>query len=290
MKADSSSPKNRLRFALFLTLAVGIFVTDIKTESLNYVRSTVFSIAKPLIALAELPANIVIGLRVLLADREVIMQRNREISEENVALRRRLIELERSEQHAKWLGDLLNASEDIDQPVLLGSLRAIEPGARDQRVIINRGTDDGIFVGQAVLDFRGILGQVDKVAKTDSAVVLITDSNHSIPVRVRRTNQLALANGLGVSNVMSVPYMAGKPDIEVGDVLVSSGLGGRFPANYPVAEIVSVNFSAGDPFAEIIAEPFATIDYGYDVLLVMRSDPLQQSQNQTVSMHETESK
>jgi len=278
-----------LRFAIFAVFAIGLLFVDANSIAFQTVRSVLFSVAKPLVEAAEFPADVQVALRYALYDRDLIMQRNREVSEENVRLRHRIIQLESSEQHAKWLGSLLHAREQVDYPVLQASLKLIELTPTNQRVVIDRGTDDGVFVGQAVLDFRGILGQVVEVTGTESAVSLITHSNHSIPVRVRRTGLLAIANGLGGSQVMSIPYIAGNPDMQVGDILVTSGLGGRFPADYPVAELVEVKFDRNEPFAEIKAKPLATIDYGYDVLLVMKPETDDPNLNSIVSMNEVDS-
>ena len=290
MKVASNAAKLGLRCALFSAIAAALVYGDSETDAFHQIRSALFAVTKPLIEVAEVPADVQIALRYALHDRELIMERNRAVHEENVQLRRRVIQLENSEQHAKWLADLLNASEQLDDPVLLASLKSIDLGSIDQRVIVDRGTNDGAFVGQAVLDFRGILGQVSEITRTESAVTLITHSNHSIPVRVRRTGLLSIANGLGDTNQMAIPYVAGDPDIRVGDVFVTSGLGGRFPAGYPVAEVTSVEFDRNEPFAEIYAKPFATIDYGYDVLLVMKSDPRAPDQTPTLSMNETDSR
>ena len=290
MKVASNATKQGLRCALFAIIAATLIYFDNETVAFHQVRAALFAVTKPLIEAAEVPADIQIALRYALHDRELIMERNRAVHEENVQLRRRVIQLENSEQHAKWLADLLNASEQLDDPVLLASLRSIDLGAINQRVIIDRGTDDGAFVGQAVLDFRGVLGQVNEATKTESAVTLITHSNHSIPVRIRRTGLLSIANGLGDSNQMAIPYVAGNPDIRVGDVLVTSGLGGRFPAGYPVAEVTSVDYDRNEPFAEIYAKPFATIDYGYDVLIVMKPDPRAPDQNPALSMNESDTR
>ncbi len=290
MNFESNTTKYGLRFALFLSISVGMIVVDSRSVALDSFRGALFAITKPLVEVAEIPADIRIALRVVFTDRKLVMEHNRAISEENAQLRRRIIQLESLEQHAKWLADLLNASEQLADPVLLASLKAIGLNPADQRVVINRGSSDGAFVGQAVLDFRGILGQIVEVSNTESAVTLITHSNHSIPVRVRRTGLLAVANGLGDSSEMSMPYVAGSPDIQAGDVLVSSGLGGRFPPDYPVAEVISVNIDGNEPFAKILARPFATIDYGYDVLIVMKPESAEQGSNSTVSMNETDSR
>ncbi len=271
-RKDKTVKPLKWRAALLAVLAVMVIFVDSRTVALNELRSAIYFITKPLIEVAEIPAVVNLSFEFAFEDREKILHRNRLLVEKNAQLIRRINQLENSERTAKWLANLLNAREQLNVAVQLASLKSINLVPFSQRVVIGRGSNDGVYIGQAVLDHRGILGQVSEITATESAVTLITNSNHSIPVRVRRTGLLVFADGLGVSDQMSVQFVAGNRDIRIGDVLVTSGLGKRFPAGYPVAEVTSVVMDQNEPFVEIFAKPYATVDFGYDVLLVLNPE------------------
>lgn len=256
-----------LASALIVCSAVLVTI-DYRTAHLNEFRSALFWGTKPLIAVAEWPVKARVWLAGIISDRETLMARIVEVKEENANLHQRVIELEDLEQRSAWLLEMLNAREKLEHEVELASLSAISLQPQSHRVVVDLGEDDGAFIGQPVLDHRGIIGQITAVTANESAVTLLTSPNHSIPVRVRRNGLLAIANGLGLTNRLSVPYINAVQDIRVGDVLVASGIGDRFPAGYPVAKVQSVTWGEGEPFAEIVAEPLATLNYGNQVLLV----------------------
>ena len=140
------------------------------------------------------------------------------------------------------------------------------------KIVLDRGSQQQVYVGQPVLDSRGLIGQVTEITRTDSVVTLITDSSHSVPVRLQRNGLLAIAHGLGLHNQLLISGLRLNQDVEVGDVLITSGLGNRFPAGHPVAEITRVEGDPNSSFAEIIAVPLATIDPDFEVLMVWNND------------------
>jgi rod shape-determining protein MreC len=137
-----------------------------------------------------------------------------------------------------------------------------------QQVVIDKGSTSGVYVGQPVLDANAVMGQVVRVDPLTATVLLITDEDHSLPVRVSRNGLRALASGTGVIDRLELPHLTNNADVQVGDQLFTSGLGGRFPAGYPVARVVEVRIEPGKPFATVIAEPNAGLDRAREVLLV----------------------
>jgi rod shape-determining protein MreC len=142
-----------------------------------------------------------------------------------------------------------------------------------QRVIINRGTTDGAFKGQPILDATGVFGQIARAGAYSSEVILISDIEHAIPVQVNRNGLRTIAVGTGDPSRLSLPFLAANVDIEVGDLLVSSGLGGAFPSGYPVGTVTSVNAQAIQTMAEISAKPAAALDRDREVLMVWLKTP-----------------
>jgi rod shape-determining protein MreC len=140
-------------------------------------------------------------------------------------------------------------------------------------VRINKGADDGVFLGQPVLDAFGIVGQVAQVDKYTAVLILISDAEHAIPVLVNRNGIRSIAVGAGDLNKLSLPYLTVESDVKTGDLLVSSGLDGIFPAGYPVASITKVERNTADTFALVEAKPLAQLDRDREVLLLWTDAP-----------------
>jgi len=141
-------------------------------------------------------------------------------------------------------------------------------GPYDQRIVIDHGSRDKVKLYQPVIDANGVIGQLSKIAYDHSVVTVITDASHATPVEVLRNGLRAVARGSGSSQVLTIPFLSFQADIEVGDVLVTSGLGEVFPAGYPVAEVTSIQGLAGEPFLTINARPFAEMNKVKNILLL----------------------
>jgi rod shape-determining protein MreC len=135
-------------------------------------------------------------------------------------------------------------------------------------VVINKGADDGVFRGQPVLDAFGVVGQVMQVGKSTATLILITDTEHAVPVQVNRNGIRSIAMGTGESTKLSLPYLTVESDVQRGDLLVSSGLDEIFPAGYPVATVTRVERNPTDTFALVEAKPLAQLDRDREVLLL----------------------
>src|SRR5579864_810387 len=137
-----------------------------------------------------------------------------------------------------------------------------------QRLLLNRGAANGVFRGQAVLDDRGLIGQTTHVGPWSAEVILITDPEHAVPVRVERTGLRTIAVGAGDTSSLALPYLPANADIQKEDLLVTSGLGGVFPEGYPVARVTEVHRDAVQPLAQVRAAPLAHVDTDTEVMLV----------------------
>jgi|TARA_B110000503_G_scaffold53778_1_gene86338 rod shape-determining protein MreC len=169
------------------------------------------------------------------------------------------------------LRNLLNATELLQHSVLVAELIGASPDPLSHTIIINRGKNYKVFEGQTVLDADGLMGQVIEVYGASSKVLLISDSSHALPVQILRNGMLSIAEGHGDFRHLSLRYVASIADIKAGDQLVSSGLGGRYPAGYPVGVVVSVNAVSGNPYLAVDIEPSAKIDQSRYLLLVSQT-------------------
>jgi len=166
------------------------------------------------------------------------------------------------------LRELLNASSSIDDQVLIAELVGISPNPNRLELVVNKGRSDGVKVGLAVLDSSGLMGQIIRVNEFTSWVLLAADSNFAVPVQVNRNGVRAIAYGAGRLDEMELANVLNTADIRVGDLLVSSGLGGRFPKGYPVATVTKIVHDPGRPFSKILARPMAKLNQSRLLLIV----------------------
>lgn len=200
---------------------------------------------------------------------------NSSLQEENEQLRHDNLKLQA--QHQKLLSlenenirlrDLLESSLKVKDRVLIAELIAVDLDPYKHQVLINKGGNSGAFEGQPVLDANAVMGQVTNVTPYTSTVLMITDARHSLPVQILRTGQRVIAVGSGNINQLHIPHLPSNTDITAGDLLVTSGLGGRFPPGYPVATVTDIKRVEGKAFIDIQATPNARLDHTREVLLV----------------------
>ena len=195
-----------------------------------------------------------------LLSKEAELQRLEDLIGENVRLRA-LLDHTGAQQFAFQFAELV----DVD----------LDPFSH--RVIIDRGEDRHVVVGQAVIDGAGVMGQVEAVNEHFSTVRLISDPNHALPVQINRTGLRTVAFGLGTTAELSLPSVPREADVREGDLIVTSGLGERFPRGYPVATVTSIDRREGQTFALVLAAPLAALDRGREVLLVMPLESVEEA-------------
>jgi rod shape-determining protein MreC len=166
---------------------------------------------------------------------------------------------------------LLNSARDIDDELVVAQITSLSPDPARHVVILDKGAADGVMEGQPVLGAEGLIGQIVLVGEFNSRAVLITDSAHALPVQVNRSGLRAIAEGSGAIDRLVIRHLAATTDVRVGDLLVTSGLGGRFPHGYPVARVTNVTITPGDAFAMVNAAPSSALDRGRHVLVVARA-------------------
>ena len=168
---------------------------------------------------------------------------------------------------------LLNSAETIDREVMVAEIIALTAAPSRHELVIDKGSEDRVRLGQPLLGADGLMGQVTRVGKYSSNALLITDATHAVPVQVLRSGVRGLAEGTGDLSRLIVRHVAATTDIRVGDTLVTSGLGGLFPAGYPVAQVLEVVSDPGSAFSQVIAEPLAPLDRGRHVMLALEMIP-----------------
>lgn len=246
-----------------------MMLADSRFDYLSRVRFYASYLVTPLHWLADTPRSISDSVNNNLQSRGYLIGENQRLKEQILMQQYRLQKLEHLEAENRRLNELLNASSIVDERVVRAQLTGESPDPFTKRVLINRGSVEGVYVGQPVLDAFGLMGQVVEVEPFASWVLLITDPQHSTPVQINRNGNRAIASGTQDSlHRLVLNNVSDTFDIVEGDVLVTSGFGGRFPAGYPVGVVSGVFHDPGEPFAEVIVEPTAQLDKSRNVLLV----------------------
>jgi rod shape-determining protein MreC len=258
---------------LAVALSIGLIVADHRHHHLGVLRSTLSVVVYPLHYLASLPAALARSVEGRMAVEEDLRKQNKSLRQDNLVLKARLQQFEALEAENMRLRDLLGSSFKIGDRVLIAELLSVDLDPYRQQVMVNKGTASGVFVGQPVLDANAVMGQVVRVNPLSATVLLITDASHGLPVQVNRNGLRTVAQGTGFVDRLELPHLPKNADVQVGDLLVTSGLGGHFPPGYPVARVADVRQEPGNPFATVIAEPTASLDRSREVLLVWTLPP-----------------
>jgi rod shape-determining protein MreC len=254
----------------FVALALALMYVDNRFAYLDRVRFTMAYLTTPVYWVADTPARVSAWIDDVFVSQRDLLEENTELRQQLLFARRELQLLAGLASENSRLRELQEASQAVQGRVMTAEIINVsnDPGSR--RVLINRGAHNGVFEGQALLDAHGLMGQVEEVLPFTSWVLLITDSRHGTPVQVNRNGERAIARGgRGDAPVLELEFVPDTADIVVGDLLVSSGLGQRFPKDYPVARVSSVVHDPGQPFALIRAQPLAQMDRTRHVMLVL---------------------
>ena len=253
---------------MLVVLSVAVMVVDARFTLLKPVRSQMSLVLMQSYWIADLPERLYQGVASQFGSRTELAAENEKLKTENLLLQGRLQKLAALTEQNVRLRELLNSSALVNEKVEVAELIGMDPNPFTHRIIINKGERDGVVLGQPVLDARGLMGQVVELMPYTSRVLLLTDTTHSIPVQVNRNGLRAIASGTGNPERLELRHVADTADIKEGDLLVSSGLGQRFPAGYPVATVKEVIHDSGQPFAIVRAVPTAALNRSRYLLLV----------------------
>ncbi|RUO66111.1 rod shape-determining protein MreC [Pseudidiomarina planktonica] len=269
-------PSLRFRLILALTVTFGLMFIDHRLNAMQPVRLLLSSIVSPVQYLAILPEQ-------LLDSASKALQTRTSLNAENEAMREQLLHLQGRLQRFQFLQNenarlrnLLDSDVRNESRRMVAEVVAVASDPFSHQLVINKGTINGVYEGQPVLDSRGIVGQIISVSTTTSRVVLISDQSHSIPLRAERNDIRVLAQGVGDLQRLELMFIPHSTELQEQDMLVTSGLGDTFPEGYPVAIIESIVRDESLPFAVVHARPFALLDRVRSVLLLWPDDSLEQ--------------
>ena len=254
-----------------LILSFGLMYLDHKDQYLNKVRSYISATTYPIYVVTNAPKNIFLNLRESMGEREKIVLENQKLKTENIALSSKIQQIYKLEKENKRLHDLLDSKPKNEDIFVLAEIVAENPDPFKHRIIINKGSKENVYINQTVADSKGIIGHVIRDQIFGSEVLLITDPEHAIPIEIARTGLRSIALGIGSYEAIQLSYLAVSTDIQAGDILLTSGLGGQYPVGYPVAIIEKVAAQKGEPFLEVRAKPFAKLKNINEVWVIQRA-------------------
>ncbi|QYX55028.1 rod shape-determining protein MreC [Pseudomonas sp. S07E 245] len=286
----SKGPSLGVRLLVLVVLSVALMVVDSRFALLKPVRSQMGLVLMESYWLTDLPQRVFQGVASQFGSRTELAAENEKLKTEALLLQGRLQKLAALTEQNVRLRELLNSSALVNEKVEVAELIGVDPNPFTHRILINKGERDGVFLGQPVLDARGLMGQVVELMPYTSRVLLLTDSTHSIPVQVNRNGLRAIASGTGNPERLELRHVADTADVKEGDLLVSSGMGQRFPAGYPVATVNEVIHDSGQPFAIVRAIPTAALNRSRYMLLVFsdRRTPEQRATEAAMAQEEAD--
>lgn len=243
-------------------------VMDYQQQQLRRLHSALSVLVYPIQFAVDLPGRILNDVGVYFSTRSTLMKENKRLNDEKLALRRQIQRLSALEAENTRLKILLKTSARPGDKVAIAEVMQVDLDPFKQRVLINRGSLDGIYEGQPVVDSEGIIGQVVNVGPMTSVILLVTDSQHAIPVQSERSGARAIATGSGEPNTLLLQHVTITSDFKIGDKIISSGLGQRFPKGYPVGEVISIDNDAGEKFAQVMVQPYGQTQRVREILLI----------------------
>ena len=257
-----------LRAIVLVGISVALMVVDYRQQQLLAIRAALSAAAYPLQVLVHSPVAAWDWLTASFATRRALLAENAELRAAVRHVDVRLLRFDATEEENLRLRALLNGTPRAAMRVQLAEILHVDLDAVRHRVLVDRGTRDGVTRGQAAVDSSGVFGQVANAGTFASELILISDSTHALPVQIERNGLRTIAVGTGSTRRLSLPFLPRNADVAVGDVLVSSGLGGVYPPGLPVGRISELRRDPSQPLAIVAAEPAASLDRDREVLLV----------------------
>ncbi len=262
-----------LKMIIFVLLSIALMITDVRFGYLTTVRTYLLGVVYPLQYLVDMPIKVGQWLSESANNRNQLLNENTKLRTENLQLQVALQKFEHLKNENKRLRYLLDSSKEVGERVQVAEVLAVDLEQSKRNILINKGKDSNVFINQPVIDAKGVMGQITQIGLFSSVVMLITDPEHELPVQVVRTGLRTIAKGMGTLNRLSLLYLSNtglNTGIKVGDLIVTSGIGQKFPKGYPVGTVIEVTPDIGKPYAQVHALPRAILERNREVLLVWK--------------------
>ncbi|WP_264922333.1 rod shape-determining protein MreC [Vibrio vulnificus] len=282
-------PSLQLRLFFAVITSASLMLADGRLDAFSGVRYFLNSLVAPIQYTANLPRSMFDGVYERFSTRQSLLEGNQNLKREVLRLRSDLLLLEQYKEENQRLRKLLGSSFVRDEKKMVAEVMAVDTSPYRHQVVIDKGRIDGVYIGQPVINEKGIVGQITFVAAHNSRVLLLSDAKNAIPVQVVRNDIRVIASGNGDIDKIQLEHIPTSTDIQVDDLLVTSGLGGVYPEGYPVAYVTSVEHDTRREFAAIKAKPVVEFDRLRYLLLVWPNEDRQHKVlNANVDEHATQ--
>ncbi len=262
-----------LRCVLFSLVALALIIVDKRYDHLGRIRRALSIVAYPVQIAVASPFEGWDWFRESVSSRAALRADKARLESELRLAQFRLQRYEALEAESQRLRALRESTAGVTDRFIIGNVMDVDLDAFRERILVDKGAQDGVFVGQAVLDAGGVFGQVARVEQLTSEVILVSDATHAIPVQVNRNGLRTIAVGTGDPSKLKLPYLPTSADVLAGDLLVTSGLGGGFPAGYPVGTVADVKRDPAQSLADVDVKPAAALDRSRELLFVFMKTP-----------------
>ncbi len=261
-----------VRFLILAGLSIVLLVVDHRGDHLDTVRRAVGATVYPLRLLVDAPVSAWRWISQATSSRNALQLENSRLNAERLLTYSRLQRYAALQAENSRLRAMLDATEDVPNEVRVAKIMSVSANPFRHVLVINKGSRDGVYDGQAMIDAHGIVGQIIDTGLMSAQGILISDPDHALPVEVNRNGLRTIAVGTGQYDRLDLPFLANNADIKEGDLLVTSGLGGEFPAGYPVAVVETVTRIPQEPFADVSATPEAALNQVRELMLIWRDE------------------
>ena len=277
----SHFPSFGSKFLFFAILSLCLLVLDQRDNRLEFFRQSISTLIHPIYLIVDTPITLWNSIRKLTKNQNKLLRENKALQFNQQLSDIKLQRFATLEAENLRLREILEATTRISNKFSIARIMSIDTDPFKHSILINKGKKDGIFQGQTLIDYKGVVGQITQVNLFSSKGILITDPNHAIPIEINRNGIRTVALGTGGFNNLKLPFLPNNTDIDEGDLLVTSGLGRAFPPGYPVAIVEHIELDPLEQFATISAKPLAALNQNREVILIWNS--LQENDEETLS-------
>jgi len=261
-------PALNTKFIFLVILSFVMLINDQKSNYLAIFRNSIAIAVYPLQSLVAMPSNLFVWINKNFSSREALTLENKILLNTQNINNTTLQRYQSLEQENSRLREILNAATRLEHKVEIARIISANINPYRHTIVINKGDKDGIHAGQVIVDTDGVMGQILYTNFLTSEAILISDADHALPVQINRNGLRTILLGSGSYTNLNAPYIPNNADIKIGDLLVTSGLGGKFPAGYPVGTINSIVRNPSEQFSNVTAKPIALLNQAREVMLI----------------------
>tara|TARA_B100001142_G_scaffold62295_1_gene61438 strand:- start:1885 stop:2718 length:834 start_codon:yes stop_codon:yes gene_type:complete len=261
-------PALNTKLIIFVVLSFILLINDQRNNYLSILRNSIAIAIYPLQSAVEIPSRLTDWFDLRIKSKEILIKENQNLLSQQKINSSILQRYESLEQENERLKQILNAASNLDNKVEITRIISVNVNPYRHTIVIDKGERDGVYEGQILLGADGVIGQILHTNFLTSEAILISDSDHALPVEINRNGLRTIVLGNGSYTKLDVPYIPNNADIEIGDLLVTSGLGGKFPSGYPVAKVDFIESDLSEQFYKVSAKPIAYLNQVRELMLL----------------------